>query len=155
VLPVLFQWLKVHPNEISLERPYLANSIAFTRRGFRLHEVEDTAFPVSDQLSRETIANNQDVLSEVRLWDPRAIDDVFQQFQAIRLYYDLSQVDVDRYVMGGRYRQVMAAPREMKPSNLPREHQTFINQRFKYTHGYGLAMRRSANSSTTACPTCS
>jgi len=140
VLPALSQWLKVWPNEISLERPYIANSIALTRRGFRLDRAESTRFEVSPELTRETIAENQDVLSEVRLWDPGAIADVFQQFQAIRLYYNTSEVDVGRYTIDGRYRLVMLAAREMDSTNLPREHQTFVNQHFKYTHGYGLTM---------------
>ncbi|WP_437640485.1 UPF0182 family protein [Sorangium sp. So ce854] len=139
-LPALFQWLKVVPNELAVERPYLAHNIAFTRAGFRLHEVEVTEFPVSDRLTRETLKDNQDLLSEVRLWDPRALDAVLHQFQAIRLYYEMSGVDIDRYDINGRYRQVMLAPRELDPENLPSEHQTFVNQRFKYTHGHGVAM---------------
>ncbi|WP_437737485.1 UPF0182 family protein [Sorangium sp. So ce1335] len=140
VLPALFQWLKVVPNELAVERPYLAHNIAFTRAGFRLHEVEVTEFPVSDRLTRETLKDNEDLLSEVRLWDPRALDAVLHQFQAIRLYYEMSGVDIDRYDIDGRYRQVMLAPRELDPENLPREHQTFVNRRFKYTHGHGVAM---------------
>ncbi|MFS8067811.1 MAG: UPF0182 family protein, partial [Byssovorax sp.] len=139
-LPALFQWLKVLPNEISLERPYLAYNIAFTRQGFRLDRAESARFEVSPDLTRETVAENQDVLSEVRLWDPGAIADVFQQFQAIRLYYNTTEVDVARYTIDGRYRQVLLAAREMDSSNLPRDHQTFVNQRFKYTHGYGVTM---------------
>ncbi|MGK4005241.1 UPF0182 family protein [Sorangium sp. So ce1036] len=140
VLPALVQWLKVVPNELALERPYLAHSIAFTRAGFRLHDVEATEFPVSDRLTAETLANNQDLVAEVRLWDPRALDAVLHQFQAIRLYYDMPGVDIDRYTAGGRYRQVMLAPRELSAENLPSEHQTFVNRHFKYTHGYGVAM---------------
>ncbi|WP_438025270.1 UPF0182 family protein [Sorangium sp. So ce233] len=140
VLPALFQWLKVVPNELALERPYLAHNIAFTRAGFRLHDVEVTEFPVSDRLTRETLANNQDLLSEVRLWDARALDAVLHQFQAIRLYYHMPGIDIDRYSVDGRYRQVMLAPRELSADNLPSEHQTFVNRRFKYTHGYGVAV---------------
>ncbi|WP_437785556.1 UPF0182 family protein [Sorangium sp. So ce1097] len=140
VLPALFQWLRVVPNELAVERPYLAHNIAFTRAGFRLHDVEVTEFPVSDRLTRETLKDNEDLLSEVRLWDPRALDAVLHQFQAIRLYYEMSSVDIDRYQLGERYRQVMLAPRELDPENLPREHQTFVNRRFKYTHGHGVAM---------------
>ncbi|WP_437320182.1 UPF0182 family protein [Sorangium sp. So ce385] len=140
VLPALVQWLKVVPNELALERPYLAHNIAFTRAGFRLHDIEVTEFPVSDRLTRETLADNQDLLSEVRLWDPRALDAVIHQFQAIRLYYEMPGIDIDRYAVGDRYRQVMLAPRELNAENLPPEHQTFVNRRFKYTHGYGVAM---------------
>ena len=44
VAPVLLQWLRVQPNEITLEAPYIANNIEFTRRGFKLHNVEAREF---------------------------------------------------------------------------------------------------------------
>jgi uncharacterized membrane protein (UPF0182 family) len=47
---------------------------------------------------------------------------------------------MDRYVVGDRYRQVMVSARELSQQNLPRQSQTFVNTRFKYTHGYGLTL---------------
>ena len=35
VAPVLVQWLRVQPNEITLEAPYISNNIEFTRRAFQ------------------------------------------------------------------------------------------------------------------------
>ncbi|MEE9278868.1 MAG: UPF0182 family protein, partial [Myxococcota bacterium] len=72
--------------------------------------------------------------------DWRALDAVYKQFQEIRLYYEFFNVDMDRYMIGDRYRQVMVSAREMAQRNLPAESQTFVNQRFKYTHGYGLTL---------------
>ena len=43
-------------------------------------------------------------------------------------------------MIDGDYTQVMVSPREMDLSSLPDRAQTFVNRRFKYTHGYGLAM---------------
>ena len=140
VAPVLVQWLRVQPNEITLEAPYIANNIEFTRRGFKLHNVEAREFAVSPTLTQETLSNNQYLLSEVRLWDWRALEAVYKQFQEIRLYYEFSDVDVDRYHTTRGYRQVMVSAREMEPANLPAESRTFVNLRFKYTHGYGLTM---------------
>jgi uncharacterized membrane protein (UPF0182 family) len=140
VAPVLVQWLRVQPNEITLEAPYIANNIEFTRRGFKLDNVEAREFAVSPTLTPETLSNNQYLLSEVRLWDWRALEAVYKQFQEIRLYYEFADIDVDRYHTTRGYRQVMVSAREMAPANLPAESQTFVNLRFKYTHGYGLAM---------------
>jgi uncharacterized membrane protein (UPF0182 family) len=140
VAPVLVQWLRVQPNEITLEAPYIANNIEFTRRAFRLHKVEEREFSVSPTLTQDTLSNNQYLLSEVRLWDWRALEEVYKQFQEIRLYYEFSDVDVDRYRTARGYRQVMVSAREMELANLPTESRTFVNLRFKYTHGYGLAM---------------
>jgi hypothetical protein len=140
VAPVLVQWLRVQPNEITLEAPYIANNIEFTRRGFKLHNVEAREFSVSPSFTQETLSNNQYLLSEVRLWDWRALEAVYKQFQEIRLYYEFADVDVDRYQTARGYRQVMVSAREMKLANLPADSQTFVNLRFKYTHGYGITM---------------
>jgi uncharacterized membrane protein (UPF0182 family) len=140
LLPALVQWLVVEPNEITFEKPYIARNIEFTRRGFRLDKVEERQFPAAEAFTREMASNNRHLLSEVRLWDWRALAAVYKQFQEIRLYYEFVDVDMDRYHFGDRYRQVMASARELAQGNLPRQSQTFVNKRFKYTHGYGLTL---------------
>jgi uncharacterized membrane protein (UPF0182 family) len=62
---------------------------------------------------------------------------VYRQFQEIRLYYEFVDVDIDRYRLGDQYRQLMVSARELGQHNLAPQSQTFINKRFKYTHGYG------------------
>ncbi|MDJ0851050.1 MAG: UPF0182 family protein [Myxococcota bacterium] len=140
LVPNLVQFLVVEPNEITFEKPYIANNIAFTRRGFRLHEVEERQFPAAEELTRSMVADSEHLLAEARLWDVRALADVYRQFQEIRLYYAFHDVDIDRYDLGGRYRQVMVSARELEQRNLPDQSQTFVNRRFKYTHGYGLTL---------------
>jgi uncharacterized protein len=49
-------------------------------------------------------------------------------------------VDVDRYTINGDYQQVMLSAREFSHSQLPEAARTWVNQRLKYTHGYGLVM---------------
>ena len=139
-LPLLFQWIRVIPNELTRERPYLAHTIAFTRQAFQLNQVSEVEHPVTGAVTAALVEHNRGVLEEVRLWDAGALDAVFRQFQAIRLYYAMPGVDIDRYTLGDRYRQVMLSARELDTSNLPWEHRTFTNEHFKYTHGYGAAM---------------
>jgi uncharacterized membrane protein (UPF0182 family) len=138
--PQLVQWLVVKPNEITFEKPYIAHNIEFTRRAFQLDQIEERQFGADTALTREAIDNNTHLLSEVRLWDWRALDAVYKQFQEIRLYYEFVDVDIDRYQIGDRYRQVMVSARELAQRNLPQQSQTFVNQRFKYTHGYGYTL---------------
>ncbi|MEE9254478.1 MAG: UPF0182 family protein, partial [Pseudomonadales bacterium] len=140
VVPGLAQSLLVAPNEITYEQPYIAHNIDFTRRGFHLNKMEEKQFSASGAFTRETVKQNSHVLSEVRLWDWRALDAVYKQFQEIRLYYEFVDVDIDRYNFDDRYRQVMVAARELAQRNLPPQSQTFVNQRFKFTHGYGLTL---------------
>jgi uncharacterized membrane protein (UPF0182 family) len=140
IIPGLFQWLRVEPNEITFERAYISNNIEFSRHGFKLDRMEEKEFPVSSTFTREMVRKNESIFANVRLWDWRALDAVYKQFQEIRLYYEFADVDIDRYTIDKQYRQVMVAAREMQPKNLPEESQTFVNRRFKYTHGYGLTL---------------
>jgi hypothetical protein len=140
VIPGLLQWLRVEPNEITFEEPYISENIRFTRHGFGLDRVEEREFPASGDFTPEIAADNRALLGNIRLWDRQALDAVYKQFQEIRLYYEFVGVDIDRYMVAGDYRQVMVSAREMQPANLPRQSKTFVNRRFKYTHGYGITM---------------
>ena len=104
-LPALVQWLVVKPNEITFETPYIAHNIEFTLAGFKLDTIEERQYPAQPTLERDALQNNQNLLSEVRLWDWQALDAVYKQFQEIRLYYEFVDVDIDRYQIGDRYRQ--------------------------------------------------
>jgi uncharacterized protein len=139
-VPEAFQWLVVRPNEITFERPYILNNIKFTREGFALNRVEEKEYPMSGNLSQETVNQFPNIFSNIRLWDWKALDALYRQFQSIRLYYEFSDVDVDRYKIDGKYQQVMVSGREINIDNLPAQSRTFVNQRFQYTHGYGLVM---------------
>lgn len=140
ILPPLVQWLVVEPNEITFEKPYLERNIKFTLQGFHLDKVEDRQFPAGERLTPTMVEHNAPLLSEVRLWDWRALKAVYKQFQEIRLYYEFVDVDVDRYAFGDRYGPVMVSARELAQENLVPQSQTFVNRRFKYTHGYGLTL---------------
>jgi uncharacterized membrane protein (UPF0182 family) len=140
LLPAGFQALAVEPNEITYEKPYIANNIRLTSHAFGLDRVEQREYPAQGELTRQTIADNRQLISDIRLWDWRALDAVYQQFQEIRLYYEFVDVDMDRYHVGDRYRQIMVSARELSQDNLPAQSQTFVNRRFKYTHGYGLTL---------------
>ncbi len=140
VVPGLFQWLKVEPNEISLEKPYISRNIEFTRRAFQLDKVLERDFDYKPVLTGNMVEENETVFSNIRLWDWRALDAVYQQFQEIRLYYEFLDVDIDRYRFNDDLREVMISAREMETENLPQQSQTFINKRFKYTHGFGITV---------------
>ncbi len=140
LLPDAFQRFRVEPNEITFEKEYIGHNIDFTRRGFNLNHVTEREFPAAETLTPDIMAENRNLFANVRLWDWRALDAVYKQFQEIRLYYEFEDVDIDRYVIDGAYRQVMVSAREMELENLPAQSRTFVNKRFKYTHGYGVTL---------------
>ena len=140
VVPSMFQSYRVKPDELRLEAPYIAQNIAFTRYGFALDRITSKPFPAQGTLTPAVLAANDATIQNIRWWDPHPLLDSYRQLQEIRLYYDFKDIDIDRYTLDGRYQQVMLSPRELNQSRLPADAQTWINQRFKFTHGYGVAM---------------
>ena len=138
--PWMMQNFQVVPNELALETPYIKNNIALTRHAFALDRIEEQAFPAASMPTETEIRANPDTMNNIRLWDHRPLKDTYNQIQAIRLYYEFHDVDVDRYTINGQYRQVMLSAREFSISKLPKEARTWVNQQLQFTHGYGLAM---------------
>jgi len=140
IVPSVFQSFWVKPDELKLESRYIAKNIEFTRYGFALDHIISAPFPAKGKLTPEVIAANQATIQNIRWWDPRPLLDTYRQLQELRLYYDFHDIDVDRYTVDGSYRQVLLSARELNQSKLPADAQTWINQRFKFTHGNGIAM---------------
>jgi uncharacterized membrane protein (UPF0182 family) len=130
----------VRPNELVRERPYIRNNIELTRRAFALDHIEDIPFEPRVTNAVFNPAAHTETLDNVRLWDWRALQSTLRQIQEIRTYYDFPDIDVDRYMIGGKTQQVMLAARELSLSKLPSESQNWVNERLIYTHGYGVTM---------------
>ncbi|MFB3854079.1 MAG: UPF0182 family protein [Vicinamibacterales bacterium] len=134
----LLQRLVVTPNEQAKETPYIVNTIAGTRRAYALDRVEERELSGDAILTRGDIERNSETLGNVRLWDHQPLLDTFGQIQEIRTYYDFVSVDNDRYMIDGRYRQIMLSARELNSASLP--NRSWINERLTFTHGYGVTL---------------
>jgi len=139
LVPIAYQKFFVEPSELALETPYLKHYIDFTRKAYDLGTVEETAYPALADLTPAILARNQDTVENIRLWDERPLLQMYQQTQAIRLYYQFYNVGVDRYHLKDGYHQVMLATRELSQA-LPQAAQTWVNEHLQFTHGYGLVM---------------
>jgi uncharacterized membrane protein (UPF0182 family) len=140
VYPSLVQRFQVDPNELNLERPYIANNIEFTRLAYDLAAIDERGYTVKPQLTAEELLQDAETVRNVRLWDYRPLLQTYNQIQALRQYYEFNDVDVDRYTVGGSPQQVMLAARELVPERLSEDAQTWVNRRLVYTHGYGVAV---------------
>lgn len=138
LLPELVYRFQVAPNELVLETPYIQHNIQTTRFAYGLHRIESQEFPAADDLTHADLAKNELTIKNIRLWDHRPLLATYQQLQQIRTYYTFVDVDNDRYVINGEYRQVMLSPRELSYRNLPGR--TWINEHLTYTHGYGVTL---------------
>ena len=139
-LPILVQQVVVKPNELAKESPFIAHNIEFTRKAYNLDNIKEVDFETDEELSAEEISGHDVTIQNIRVWDERPLLQTYRQIQAIRLYYDFTNMDVDRYMIDNTYRQVMLAARELVVNQLPPQAGTWVNRHLIYTHGYGLAM---------------
>ncbi|HWP98302.1 MAG TPA: UPF0182 family protein [Syntrophomonadaceae bacterium] len=135
--PSIVQKLVVQPDEFNKEKPYIENAIKFTRQAYNLDQAASKEFNISFDLNIDDPANRT-TLDNIRLWDWQPLKTTYQNLQQLRSYYVFDDVDIDRYTVDNKYRQIMLSAREIDQSELPAQAQTWINQRLMYTHGYGV-----------------
>ncbi len=136
----------VKSNEKTLEQPYIQYNIDATRKAYNIDEAETSSFPVTDDITTQDIAANQDTIDNIRINSYEPALEFYNQVQIIRYYYTFNDLDLDRYVINGKFNQVFIAPRELDSEAV--EPDTWQNKHLIYTHGYGLAMNK-VNSITT------
>jgi uncharacterized membrane protein (UPF0182 family) len=137
VYPAVIQKLVVQPNEYNKEKPYIEKAIQYTRMAYGLDRAEELEFRIDYDLDIYS-EENQITVNNIRLWDWQPLQTTYQNLQALRSYYVFNDVDVDRYIVDGAYRQVMISARELDQRGLQETAQTWINQKLMYTHGYGV-----------------
>jgi len=136
--PVFLQRFEVQPNELLKEQRYIEHNIEFTRRAYGLDLIRESDFGSIAPLTAQDLEGAEATIDSIRLWDYRPVRDTYAQIQEIRLYYEFVDVDIDRYVIDGAYRQVTLSAREMATDQL--QSRTWVNEHLQFTHGYGLVM---------------
>ena len=139
VWPGLMQRFQVKPDEPDKEASYIAKNIEATRDAFGLEETGVDEYKAATTLSPTQL--NADAASKpgIRLLDPQLVSATFDQLQQVRGYYSVPGVlDVDRYQIDGRERDMVVAARELNLAGLPDAQKKWANEKTVYTHGYGL-----------------
>ncbi len=133
--PTLIQRFQVVPDEVNKEEPYVAHNIEATLAAYGLDNIRVQPFAASPDLDRDDLEDNKGTIDNIRLWDPGVLTTTYKQLQNIKTYYDISDVDVDRYTIDGELTQVMVSARELDENNIPGG--GWVNEKLVYTHGFG------------------
>lgn len=139
IIPTLIQSFIVLPNELHKEQPYIQHEIELTRFGYGLDKISEIDYPGNTPITISSLKAEQSTLNNIRLNDARPMLQTYNQKQGIRLYYKFNDIDIDRYTINEEYRQVMIGPRELSTPDLDEKAKTYVNMRFKYTHGFGVS----------------
>jgi uncharacterized protein len=141
IYPAAYQQFKVGPNEYQAEAKYIDRNIRATRDAFGLDAVSNENFDFTSLKSlgateaQQLVDSNTGTISNARLWDPNVIRQTYSTLQNLQTYYQIGDVDVDRYLVDGKVQQVLIAARGLNSADLPS--QSFVNRHIVYTHGYG------------------
>lgn len=139
--PAIVQKFQVQPNEQAKEAPYIKQNIKATRDAYGIQDSEVTPYKgnykPADKADSQRLRDDADTTASLRLLDPNVVSPAFQQQQQVRGYYQFpSTLDVDRYKdKDGAEQDTVIGLRELNIAGIPERN--WINDHFKYTHGYG------------------
>ena len=136
IVGLAYQDLATKPTELDKERPYLGYNIKMTREAYGLDNMKERFYPVATNLDLSIL--NSPTIENTRIFDYNPLLKFLYQKHGLRTYYDIHDVDVDRYTINGEPTEVLIAPREMNQDLLSRK--TWINEHFVYTHGKGVTV---------------
>ncbi len=130
--PAIVQTIRVNPNELAYEIPYIRRHIDFTRAAYGLDKIEAIEFPYVDGFEGNQYAANSDVLEESRTFGWREVRQLSNQTQSRETYYEV--LDTDLYYEDGQL--WMTNPRELLPGQIA--NQNFINNHMRFLCGFGM-----------------
>lgn len=81
---------------------------------------------------------NKATVENIRITDFPTTLDIQNQIQRFKQYYIFNDADIAKYTINGRIKSVFISAREINYEGIPTK--TYINQKFQYTHGYGVVM---------------
>ncbi len=151
--PAIVQKFQVQPNEQAKESPYIEKNIEATRNAYGIDKSKVTEYPgVPTSKDKAQQRKEADTTASIRLLDPNIVSPTFQQLQQIRGYYTFpATLDVDRYKdPAGNSQDTVIGLRELNLDGIPKNN--WINDHFKYTHGYGVVAAKGTTTDSEGKP---
>ncbi|MGW3498479.1 UPF0182 family membrane protein [Streptomyces sp. NPDC001020] len=138
--PALVQKFQVQPNEQAKEAPYVEKNLKATREAYGINDAQVTEYSgKSDGKDRTKLRDVADATASIRLLDPNIVSPTFTQLQQMKNYYAFpTNLDVDRYSKDGKDQDTVVGLRELNLSGIPASKRNWINDHFRYTHGFGM-----------------
>ncbi|MFI9151958.1 UPF0182 family protein [Streptomyces sp. NPDC053367] len=136
--PAIVQKFQVQPNEQAKEAPYVEKNLKATREAYGIDGAQVTDYTGKSRTEDKTkLRDDVDATASIRILDPNIVSPTFQQLQQMRKYYAFpNNLDVDRYNDKGTDQDTVIGLRELNLGGVDK--QNWINNHFRYTHGYGV-----------------
>jgi uncharacterized membrane protein (UPF0182 family) len=140
IYPEAVQFFSVKPNESAKEERFIERNISATREAMGLTDIDVRRYVPVSEPDQVDLSAHEDTIRNIRLWDPsqNLSGKSFEQLQRIRDYYQVSDLDVDRYMIDGEPTQTALGVRTINPDRVPGG--SWENRHLAYTHGYGAIL---------------
>jgi len=140
IYPQFIQRFQVQPNESSTEEQYIVRNIDATREALGLDDVTSVDYDLNRDPDNVDLTDNRNTVRNIRLWDPSStvLGQTFPRLEELLPYYELADVDVDRYTINGEPTQVVLSVRDLNTAGIPTG--SWEARHVIYTHGYGVVM---------------
>ncbi|MEU8568466.1 UPF0182 family protein [Streptomyces pathocidini] len=150
--PAIVQKFQVQPNEQAKEAEYIQKNIDATRQAYGIDGAKVSDYSgVSRTKDNKKLRADADTTASMRLLDPNVVSPTFQQLQQVRGYYGFpATLDVDRYTKDGKEQDTVIGLRELNINGIPERN--WINDHFKYTHGYGVVTAKGTETKSGGAP---
>ncbi|NLU67252.1 UPF0182 family protein [Streptomyces sp. HNM0574] len=150
--PAIVQKFQVQPNEQAKETPYIKKNIEATRNAYDIDDAKVTDYSGTSKADNEKLRDAADTTASMRLLDPNVVSPTYQQKQQVRGYYQFpATLDVDRYKDDeGNDQDTVVGLREINTDGIPEKN--WINEHFKYTHGYGMVAAKGTTTDKDGAP---
>ncbi|WP_461014640.1 UPF0182 family membrane protein [Streptomyces daliensis] len=150
--PAIVQKFQVSPNEQAKESPYIKKNIEATRDAYDIDDSQVRDYSGTSKADNDTLRDAADTTASMRLLDPNVVSPTFQQKQQVRGYYQFpATLDVDRYKdKDGNDQDTVVGLREINTNGIPEKN--WINEHFKYTHGYGMVAAKGTTTDKDGAP---
>jgi hypothetical protein len=136
IYPALIQQFQVKPSESSREAPYIERNITSTRAAYGIDGVELIDYQARTTATAGQLRGDAETTASIRLIDPNVVSQSFRQLQQIKAYYAFPEIlDIDRYTVEGKVRDMVVSVREIDLNGVP--NRNWINDHLVYTHGFG------------------
>ncbi|MER7306071.1 UPF0182 family membrane protein [Streptomyces griseoluteus] len=145
--PAIVQKFQVQPNEQAKEAPYVQKNLKATREAYGIDHTQVSEYSGRAATDDKTKLRDQvGQTASIRIMDPNVVSPTFQQLQQIRNYYGFpTNLDVDRYpTKDGKEQDTVLGLRELNLDGIPKNN--WINDHFRYTHGYGVVAAKGTES---------
>jgi uncharacterized membrane protein (UPF0182 family) len=135
--PSLIQSLRVEPNELERESPFIESNLEFTRLGFALDQMERRPFEyVQDEEIDWSAAARQ--FAGLPVWNEGPLLATYRELEARYPYYDFRDITIDRYETADGPVVVAMSVREIEPRGIQDQNWQNMHLRELYVEGMGV-----------------